>query len=119
MGHGTAGRIYKDVLPYLCIKAGVPLQKPKYRLIPDGTPYIDPVKDAIGSALAIAFGLADYEEVVGAKGGDYRETWRKIAAQKEEAKSLGLELAIPNQAQAIAVLSADNANNDTQKKPAK
>jgi lambda family phage portal protein len=94
-GRQTIGRLYKTVLPYLCAKAGIPLQPCKYRLVPDGMAYVDPQKDAEASAFAIASGLSDYETECGKKGEDYRQVWTKLAKQQEEAKALGLQLQTP------------------------
>lgn len=91
-GHQSIGRLYKAVLPYLCARRGLPMQSDRYRLLPDGQAYIDPMKDAQASAFAIAAGLSDYEEEAGKKGGDYRKTWRKLAKQQVEAKAMGLNL---------------------------
>jgi lambda family phage portal protein len=79
-GHGTIGRVYKEVLPYICAKVGVPLPRAiKYKLLPDGQPYVDPEKDIAASQSAINAGLSTKEIEVGKRGGD----WRAIAKQKQ------------------------------------
>jgi len=94
-GRPLAGRVYEAVLPYLCVKAGVPLQPARYRLVPEGQPYVDPEKDARAAAMAIAYGLSTYEAEVGKRGGDYKQVWKKLAEEKKLAESLGLELKDP------------------------
>lgn len=92
-GHGTAGRLYREVLPYLCAMTGVPMPKKiRYRLIPDGQPYVDPLKDAQASAIALAAGLTTWEAEIGKRGGDYREVWKQLAAERAQAAALGLTL---------------------------
>ncbi len=79
-GHATAGRIYRDVFPYLCILAGISAKTSmRYRLIPDGQPYVDPQKDVQAAITAIVSGLSTWENEVGKRGGDAR----KLAQQLE------------------------------------
>jgi lambda family phage portal protein len=101
-GNGTIGRAWHTVLPYLCVKAGIPYAKYHYRLVPDGQAYVDPLKDAQASAFAIAFGLSDYETEVGKRGGDYKAVWKKLAAQVKELEVLDLHLKDPTGAPALA-----------------
>jgi lambda family phage portal protein len=83
-GHATIGRLYKEVLPYLCIRAGVPMPKNNgYRLIPDGQPYVDPEKDVAASIAAIVAGLSTWEIEIGKRGGDAQKL---IAHLKGELK---------------------------------
>lgn len=92
-GHATAGRLYKKVLPYLAIKAGIPVPKNTgYRLLPDGQPYVDPEKDARAAQLLIGAGLTTYEKEVGKRGEDYRKVWAQRAKENAEAAALGLTL---------------------------
>lgn len=90
-GHATIGRVYRAVLPYLAIKAGIKLPKPAYRLIPDGQPYVDPYKDAQAALLAIGGNLSTWEAEVGKKGGDYKAVWKQAAKEKAELEALGLD----------------------------
>lgn len=79
-GHGTIGRCYREVLPFLCAKTGVPMPKRiKYKLLPDGQPYVDPAKDIEAANAAINSGLSTREIEVAKRGGD----WRAIAKQRE------------------------------------
>lgn len=79
-GHGTIGRFYCEVLPFICAKVGIPLPKRiKYKLLPDGQPYVDPEKDIAASNAAINSDLSTKEAEVGKRGGD----WRAIAKQRE------------------------------------
>lgn len=94
-GRGTAGKLWKAVLPYLCIKAGVPYGDYGYRLIADGQPYLDPLKDVQAAAFAIAFGLSDFETEVGKRGGDYKDTWDRLKKQVDELQSRGLVIKDP------------------------
>jgi hypothetical protein len=88
--------VYKMVLPYLAIKAGVKLPRNNYRLVPDGQPYVDPLKDAQAAASNIAFGLSTYEIEIGKRGGDYKAIWKKLAEEKALAEKLGIVLNDPN-----------------------
>ncbi len=69
-GHATAGRLYREVLPFLAIRAGVPLPRANYRLVPDKQPYVDPEKDISAAILAICGGLSTWEQEIGARGED-------------------------------------------------
>lgn len=106
-GHQSVGRLYKAVLPYLCLKAGVSLQRDNYRLLPDGQPYVDPLKDAEAAAMAISFGLSTYEAEIGKRGGDYKAVWEKLAQEKKEMEKFGLELSSPSGAAFEAKSEAD------------
>jgi lambda family phage portal protein len=92
MGHATAGRLYRAALPWLALRAGIKTPRAAYRLIPDGQPYVDPLKDAEAAASAIASGLSTHEIEIGKRGGDYREIWKQLAKEREEAEGLGLVL---------------------------
>jgi lambda family phage portal protein len=94
-GHATAGRLYREVLPYLAIQAGVVLPKGAedlYRLIPDGQPYVDPYKDIQAAAMAIGCGLSTWESEIGKRGGDRTDVWKQLAKERDDAASLGLVL---------------------------
>ena len=79
-GQATIGRLYREVLPLICAKVGVPMpRKIKYKLLPDGQPYVDPEKDIAAAQAAINAGLSTKEQEVGKRGGD----WRAMAKQKE------------------------------------
>lgn len=74
LGHATAGRLFKAILPQLAVIAGVAITRPiGYRLIPDGQPYVDPQKDVAAAKSAIDSGLSTREAEIGARGGDLRE----------------------------------------------
>lgn len=93
-GQATAGRLLKEVMPFLCAKAGIAMPKKwTYRLLPDGQPYVDPTKDVAASKDAIAGGLSTHEAEVAKKGGDYKLVWAQLAKEKAEAKALGLDFA--------------------------
>lgn len=80
-GHATAGRLYLQALPYLCLKAGVRMPRSTaYRLLPDGQPYVDPVKDAEGAITAICGGLSTFEKEISKRGEDPK----KLLAQLTE-----------------------------------
>lgn len=93
IGQRLAGDVYRYVLPYLAIAAGVKLPRSDYRLIPDGQPYIDPSKDIAAAKDAIDGNLSTYEYEIGKRGGDYRQVWAQLAKEKEQAKALGLTMA--------------------------
>ena len=91
-GQATAGRLLKEVMPFLCAKAGVAMPKKwTYRLLPDGQPYVDPSKDIAAAKDAIAGGLSTHEAEIAKRGGDRATVWAQLAKEKEEAKALGLD----------------------------
>jgi len=69
-GNGTIGRLYKAVLPYLAIKAGIVIPNATYRLIPDGTPYVNPKEDIEAALMSIRGGLSTFSEEAGKRGKD-------------------------------------------------
>lgn len=78
-GHQTVGRMFREVLPFLCAKVGVKMPtKIKYRLVPDGQPYVDPVKDIEASLAAIRGGLSTFEIEVGKNGGDAKRVLEQL-----------------------------------------
>ncbi len=89
-GHATIGRVYREVLPYLALKAGVKVPRAKYRLLPDGQPYVDPYKDIQAAAMSIVTGIETHESVIAKRGGDYKKVWEQIAKERKEAKALGI-----------------------------
>lgn len=95
IGHRLAGDVYRYVLPYLAIAAGVKLPRSDYRLIPDGQPYIDPAKDIAAAKDAIDGNLSTYEYEIGKRGGDYRQVWAQLAKEQEQANALGLTMGQP------------------------
>lgn len=78
-GHRTIGAVYKAILPYLAILIGRPIPSDRYRLIPDGQPYVDPQKDAAAALASINGNLSTYEYEVGKRGQDARA----IQAQRQ------------------------------------
>jgi capsid protein len=84
-GHATAGRLYTEVLPYLAIRAGIPMPKSKrYRLIPDGQPYVDPQKDVAASIAAIVAGLSTWELEIGKRGGDAKKLIEQLRGELKD-----------------------------------
>lgn len=101
-GHATIGRLYKAALPYLALKAGIKVPAAKYKLLPDGQPYIDPQKDIAGVKDAISAGLSTHETEIAKRGGDYKKVWQQLAKEQAEKKSIGIEISVsdvPAQAQ--------------------
>lgn len=90
IGKATAGRLYAAALPYLALKAGVPLPRANYRLLPDGQPYVDPFKDIQGAAMAVGAGFSTWEREIAKRGEDYRELWAQAALERAELKKMGL-----------------------------
>lgn len=83
-GHRTAGRCYRDILPFICAKRGIPLPKRiRYTLLPDGQPYVNPVEDIASANAAINSGLSTKQAEVAKRGGD----WRQVEAQNVREKS--------------------------------
>lgn len=102
-GNSYAGKVYQAVLPYLAIKAGVKVPSDDYRLVPDGQPYVDPLKDAQAAAMAIAFGLSTFEAEIGKRGGD----WKAIFAQKKREEEMADELDLSIQTPAGIMVGDD------------
>lgn len=100
-GHGTIGKIYKKILPYLCLRAGVPMKSESYRLLPDGQPYVDPLKDVQAAAYAVAYGFSDFETEIGKRGSDYKKVWERLAAQRKEIEAADLHIKDPTGGMAL------------------
>jgi lambda family phage portal protein len=92
VGHQSIGRLYHIAAPFLSAIVGFPVDPRKYRLLPDGQPYVDPVKDIRASVDAIVSGLSTHEAEVSKRGGNYRQVWEQIAKEQSEAKELGIQL---------------------------
>lgn len=90
-GHATIGALYLRALPFLAIKAGVPMPKRiAYRLLPDKTPYVDPLKEVDASAKAIAAGLSTHEAEISKTGGDINQVWAQLVIERDKLAELGL-----------------------------
>ncbi len=96
VGHGTAGKLYKAVLPYLALRANVDVPRSNYRLLPDGGVYVDPVKDLAGAAGAIAAGLSTQEVECAKRGRDWKDVMKQRKVEIEHAKSLGIAIITPD-----------------------
>jgi hypothetical protein len=57
--------------------------------------WVDPEKDAKASLLAIQGGLSTHQAELGARGQDWRETFKQLAEEKKVAEELGLVLTEP------------------------
>lgn len=117
-GHATIGRVYREVLPYLAMKAGVVIPNANYRLIPDGQPYVDPYKDAQAAAMSIASGLTSYEKEIGKRGEDYKKVWQQVVAERKEIARLGLSFDLSG-TNAPAPESQLGKDEETEAKPKK
>lgn len=84
-GEATAGRLYREVLPFICAKVGVPMpRRVKYRLIPDGVPYVNPKEDIEAAILAIRSGLSTFEIEIGKRGGDSKKMLERLQAELKD-----------------------------------
>ena len=84
-GHRSIGAAYKRVFPYLCAKAGLPATTSmRYRLVPDGQPYVDPQKDVDASIAAIRSGLSTFEIEIGKAGGDAKRVLEQLKAELKD-----------------------------------
>jgi lambda family phage portal protein len=92
VGHKTIGALYRIAAPYISAMIGTAIDPTRYRLLPDGQPYVDPVKDIRAATDAIAAGLSTWEAEIGARGGDYRQVWAQLAKEQKEAVALGIKL---------------------------
>jgi lambda family phage portal protein len=82
-GHRTAGRCYRDILPFICAKRGIPLPKRiRYTLLPDGQPYVNPVEDIKAANDAIDSGLSTRQSEVAKRGGDWKRVEEQNAAER-------------------------------------
>lgn len=91
-GHATIGRMYREILPFIALRLGIPLPRAKYRLIPDGQPFIDPLKDGQAAALAIASGISTFEAEIGKRGGDWRKVWEQLMIEQKAAVEMGIKI---------------------------
>jgi lambda family phage portal protein len=82
-GRATAGDVLRRIAPYLVIAAGVPIKPEsiRYRLVPDGQPYVDPQKDISAALLAIAGGLSTWEDEIGSRGNDATDIVGRLQAE--------------------------------------
>lgn len=92
VGHQTIGRVYEIAAPIMSAMVGFAIDPKAYRLLPDAQPYVDPEKDIAGAVAAISSGLSTHEAEISRRGGDIRQVWQQLAAEKKLAESLGLEL---------------------------
>lgn len=84
-GHATAGRLYREVLPFLCARRGFPMPKRiRYRLLPDGRPYVNPVEDIQAALNSVNGRLSTREQEISKRGGDYQSVQRKIDEEETE-----------------------------------
>ena len=58
--------------------------------------WVDPEKDVTAGALAVAYGFKSPQEVVAEQGKDLRDVYAQIAAAKEMAESMDIEIASPS-----------------------
>jgi hypothetical protein len=84
VGHRTIGALYRIAAPFLSAITGVVIDPNRYRLVPDGQPYVDPLKDIAAAREAIASRLSTYEAEIGARGGDYRQVQQQSLAESVE-----------------------------------
>jgi lambda family phage portal protein len=98
VGHKTIGALYRIAAPYISAMLGVAIDPTRYRLLPDGQPYVDPVKDINAATAAIAAGLSTWEAEIGARGGDYRQVWAQLAKEQAEMAALGITTSQPGAA---------------------
>lgn len=98
LGRFVATMPYRRVLPLLAALAGRPLPKAaalreralRHDLMPDGTPYVNPVDDIRASVDAIAAGLSCHSDEASKRGKNYRRLWRQLAKEKAEREKLDL-----------------------------
>lgn len=101
-GEQFLGKIYRVVLPILAVRAGVKLPSSNaYRLVPDGTPYVDPGKDVLAASGAMAAGLSTLEYEVGKRGRD----WQEVLTQRSGER---IEIAKKEIAQIVEIQKAIN-----------
>ncbi len=118
-GHATIGRVYREVLPYLALKAGIKTPRAKYRLLPDGQPYVDPYKDIQAAAMSIVTGVSTHEAEIAKRGGDYKKVWQQIAKERKEAAALGISFDMSGtNAPAPESQVGKEEETETKKKPA-
>jgi len=101
-GRMLAGRIYEAAFDWLLIQCGIP--KPldplklaklrRYEIRPDAPPYIDPVKDILASANAIAQNLSTYGIECSSRGRDFDAIVRERAIENAKLKAAGLPLPV-------------------------
>ncbi len=84
-GHATIGALYKRVLPWLCLKAGISMPKVvNYRLVPEGQPYVNPKEDVEASIMAITSGLSTFEKEHAKRGDDSKKLVDQLRIERDD-----------------------------------
>lgn len=99
-GEQSIGRVYRHVAPILAAMAGMTEVPDGYRLLPDGIPYVDPLKDAQAAITNIEAGLTTHEMELGIRGHDPEQVMTQRQKEREAAAKADLELAIKMQEEA-------------------
>lgn len=127
-GRMLAGRIYEAAFDWLLIQCGIP--KPtdplklaklrRYEIRPDAPPYVDPVKDVLASANAIAQNLSTYGIECSAHGRDFDSIVRERAIENKKLTAAGLPLPVfsvsPNKTGTEETTDENGEENNTEEK---
>jgi lambda family phage portal protein len=117
VGHKTIGALYRIAAPYISAMIGIAIDPSRYRLLPDGQPYVDPVKDINAATAAIAAGLSTHEAEIGARGGDYRQVWAQLAKEQAEMAALGITTSQPSAAPPSKPSKPEDEEDDKKPEP--
>jgi len=95
---GACDPIFRAWLPMALLSGmvDIPIQDPERLCCPVWWPrswdWVDPKKDAEAALLSIRGGLSTHQQELGARGQDWRETFRQLHAECQYAADLGLDL---------------------------
>lgn len=95
---GACDPIFRAWLPMALLSGAVklPVSDPERLCRPVWWPrswdWVDPKKDAEAALISIRGGLSTHQQELGARGQDWRETFRQLQAERQYAAELGLDL---------------------------
>jgi lambda family phage portal protein len=79
-----------DWINLACLPEGVRLEHLKWRWVPNGQPWIDPLKEIQAKSIALTLGLTSRQREALESGGDFFDIADELAAESEYLKSKGL-----------------------------
>ena len=94
-----------------------------YEFIPRRWPWVDPLKDSQASTLDVQNGFSTHQEILHQHGKDWRAVYKQIAAEREFADELGIQLGTDIRADALSEVNdgppEEEGEPGTDSKPAK
>lgn len=116
-GRATAIRTYRQILPELCIAAGVPFPRERSErrafqrceMILPGWEYVDPLKDIVAVIKGVGAGITTLRDELGGRGDDWRDVLDEQVVEREAYESAGI--AYPSEEPAQPEQDADKSND--------